>query len=435
MTGKRFTFFRRQFRRWVAAAILLTIAWSARPAWAQTSEPTASPIPTTAESTGVAPGLDPLPNGGVVQAGCSSCGGDGIFSGGCSSCGGGASSCRPGIFHPEYCCCNFGDSCVGRFFGGLYQCICCPDPCYVPQWTPVADSAFFVDAARPVTQMKLRWDTGLDLKDPDRAEFFWAREGVNQAAIPNCGNTGGFGKGPNCIPRTIDYESLTLVMEAAAGPAGIVIETPYEHFDVDPGAADALVSGSNRCCPVSGFEDIKIATKAMLLDCELMQLTFQFKTYIPSGDFHKGLGTGHVSLEPSLLFNVRVSADTYVQGQLSYWIPLGGDSVYESDIFHTHWSLNHVLWRPCPGITVVGTAELNEWSVLYGEYTIPDYGITINGKTTPVAGSAEATMVSAGPGIRAFFCDKIDLGVGTAFALTGNHWEEELIRAEFRWRF
>jgi hypothetical protein len=44
-------------------------------------------------------------------------------------------------------------------------------------------------------------------------------------------------------------------------------------------------------------------------------------------------------------------------------------------------------------------------------------------------------MVSAGPGLRLFICDKIDLGVGSAFAFTGTHWAEELIRAEFRWRF
>jgi len=43
--------------------------------------------------------------------------------------------------------------------------------------------------------------------------------------------------------------------------------------------------------------------------------------------------------------------------------------------------------------------------------------------------------VSAGPGIRMFICDTIDLGVGTQFALTGTHWDEELVRAEFRWRF
>jgi hypothetical protein len=44
-------------------------------------------------------------------------------------------------------------------------------------------------------------------------------------------------------------------------------------------------------------------------------------------------------------------------------------------------------------------------------------------------------MASAGPGVRLFICDKIDLGVGTAFAFTTDHWAKELIRAEFRWRF
>ena len=44
--------------------------------------------------------------------------------------------------------CTFGcDSACGRFLNDVYNCICCPDPCYEPHWTALADSAFFVDAA------------------------------------------------------------------------------------------------------------------------------------------------------------------------------------------------------------------------------------------------------------------------------------------------
>jgi len=44
-------------------------------------------------------------------------------------------------------------------------------------------------------------------------------------------------------------------------------------------------------------------------------------------------------------------------------------------------------------------------------------------------------MVSGGPGLRLFICEKFDIGVGSAIAFTGDRWAEELIRAEFRWRF
>src|SRR5262249_37938184 len=122
----------------------------------------------------------------------------------------------------------------------------------------------------------------------------------------------------------------------------------------------------NQLCPISGFGDLSIGNKALLLDCCLMQITFQFKTTLPTGSFLQGLGTGHVSLEPSLLFNINCGHDTYLQGQLSYWIPVGGDPLYQGNIFHTHYSLNHLLWKPCNGVLVIGTAELSHWTVLNG---------------------------------------------------------------------
>jgi hypothetical protein len=129
----------------------------------------------------------------------------------------------------------------------------------------------------------------------------------------------------------------------AAGQAATVMNVPA-----------SSVPGTNGLCNASGFGDMVIGTKSMLLDCCLMQLTFQFKTFLPVGDFTNGLGTGHVSLEPSLLFNINCAKDTYLQGQLAYWIPIGGDPLYEGNIYHMHFSLNHVLWRPCPGVQVVG---------------------------------------------------------------------------------
>ncbi len=420
-----------RFSWWRAGAVLLA-AWSVHSAAAQNA-PSAEAAPAeklgSADSSASADvGKPATPDSGVTQAGCSSCGSGMPAPGSMPAAGGMAAPCGVGCYPGRTCtpgCCD-GTTCIGKLFCGLHDCICCPDPCYEPKWVPVADSAFFVDAARPKTQMRLRWDSGFDFKDADRAEYFWARESVNQIEPQGPCTRHGFGKGPGCIPRRLDHEDLSLYMEGAGEKASVFVETPYKEI----GPETSAISPS-PCCNKSGFGDLIIGTKSLLLDCELVQITFQFKTFIPTGDFTNGLGTGHVSLEPSILFNLKISPVSYLQGQFSYWIPIGGDDLYQGNIYHMHFSYNHVLWHLMSDVLVVGTAELNEWSVLGGNYTSSD--ILIAGRPVPVSATTE--IVSAGPGIRLFICDKIDIGVGTAFALTGRHWEEELIRAEFRWRF
>ena len=57
--------------------------------------------------------------------------------------------------------------------------------------------------------------------------------------------------------------------------------------------------------------------KSVMFDSELLLFTFQFKTYIPTGNAAAGLGTGHVSLEPSLLSTLKLSSNAYLQSQLA----------------------------------------------------------------------------------------------------------------------
>src|SRR6266849_2460978 len=251
--------------------------------------PHADPIP-------VSSSIDLSPAGSdILQTGCSTCGsghlGGPVSDMGCASCGG---NCVPGH---EPCACCTADSFVGRFFCGLHDCICCPDPCYEPHWVAAADAAFFVDAARPVTQMRLRWDNQFNIPNPDRAEFIMARENVNQLEPSGPCTRHGVGKGPNCIASRIDVEDLSLYNEVASGNFSAFVEVPYR--EVDPTTAPISAAlGRDPCCNHSGFADMNVGTKSLLLDCELAQVAFQFKTFIPVGNFTTGLGTGHVSLEP-----------------------------------------------------------------------------------------------------------------------------------------
>jgi hypothetical protein len=252
--------------------------------------------------------------------------------------------------------------------------------------------------------MRLRINQGWDMNFPDRAEFFWAQENVKA--------TGNQGRGPGVLVRSIDFSDVSLYTEVAAGRAGLSVEVPYRRIEGDFSS--------------SGFSDVIIGTKALLLDCPLLQIAFEFKTFIPAGQSTQGLGTGHVSLEPSLLWGVCLAPTTFLQAQTALWIPVGGDSGFQGNVFHYHFSLNQILWRPCPDLQLIGTAELNGWTFLNGLETDP---------TVPALVSARRNIMSAGPGIRFVICDKIDFGLGSAFSITEQRLAEEWLRFEFRWRF
>jgi len=401
---------RGHWKGWLVPAAYALAAAMPSTSAAQSNPP--PPLPPAVVMPGADPSAAPAardtvgcdPN--ILQAGCSSCAsphlGEPVLDGGCDTCGG---PCIPG--HKPCCgCCA--DTCVGRFFGGIYECICCPDPCYDPHWVAAANAALFVDGARPVSQTTLRWDSGLNLQFPDRAEYFWAR-------------ADGKGKGP-AFPingfkgeTSLDYNDLHLITEAASGNFSATLDIPYRSVD------------SQLAPHAAGFGDITIGTKSMLFDCELLQFTFQFNTTVPSGNFTHGIGNGHVSLEPSLLLALRVAENTYFQGQLSEWIPLGGDADYMGAILHYHTSLNHVLWRPIEDVQLIGTGEFVGYSFQHGQFTDPVFG--------PFQKASNDSYLSIGPGLRLVICDRIDFGFGAQFAISDRHFAEQLYRTEFRWRF
>jgi hypothetical protein len=208
---------------------------------------------------------------------------------------------------------------------------------------------------------------------------------------------------------------MSLYTEGATGRIGLFVETPYR--SIDP---DFAPHGS-------GLADMNAGTKTLLYDCELLQLTFQFRTWIPMGNFRKGLGTGHAALEPSLILGLKLAPETFLQAQVAEWIPVGGDPVYQGSILMTKWGVNHVLCRVVPDVPLMGTAELDTWSFQHGEYTDPLLG--------PFQKSSGTTYASAGGGLRLVVCDKIDFGTAALFSLAEPHFADQLYRLEFRVRF
>jgi hypothetical protein len=313
----------------------------------------------------------------------------------CDYCGGG---------------CNSGSCCAdcesagrfGRFGMAVYRGLCCPDPCYKPVWTPLADAAFFTNAVRPMNQQRFRWDLGEDLTRPDRAEYFWAR-------------TTDSGKGPRPAPYAIDYHELSHYVEVAQGSFGASFEYRYRSLDAEGAHA-------------AGFGDLTIGTKTLLFDTSLVQFAFQFLTHVPAGVANRGLGVGHVSLEPGAVLGFNLTPNSFLQAELSEWIPLGGDRDHAGAIFRHNVSYNHVLARPMPGVPIIGVIEMKGWRFQDGAYT----DVTQTPQFQPASGES---YVHGAAGVRMFFCDRADIGVSYSTPVTSDGWAEKWVRSEFRIRY
>lgn len=340
-------------------------------------------------------GLSAFHNGSGFASRGGSCGDGRCGNGGGGNCG--EYGCIPGR-RPCHGGCD-DDSWFGRVFGCILREICCPDPCYEPRWIAEANAAFFQISPRPVTQTRLRWDAGFRLGRPDTAEFFWAKIG---------------GKGPKVNTPFLHYNDLTLTQEIAAKGASVVIEIPYRTVDPNVGPGG------------SGMGDMSIGAKSVLLDSELLLASMQITTFVPTGNFTSGTGTGHVSIEPALLTALKLAPTTYAQSELALWIPIGGTNGHAGTVFHYHASLNHNLYQYGNVFGIIGTLELNGYN-FRGSFT--------NFPGGAVIGAGGRNYVNAGPGVRVHICDHFDFGVGMAFGFDRNHGPGHLYRTEMRVRY
>jgi hypothetical protein len=382
----------------------------------------------------------------ILVQGCSSCGKGTIGSGGGLGAGGshlsgGSSTCGPEGCTPGRHNCypwEHNKTFAGRMAGAMYEALCCPDPCYEGKWIPLADSAFYSDSIRPISQQKLRWDIGRNLVNPTRNAYMFAPNPIFPYPV-----------------KSLNYNDVYISTEIATGGFSILSDISYRTLSIDPSEGGGA------------FGDMMIGTKSLLFDTELIQIAMEFKTFLPTGNFTAGFGTGHVSLEPSLLVCLKLKEKTYLQGQISEWIPLGSTTPpvgTAGSLLHAHLSLNHVLHEVNPDIPIIGTLEYSGYYFQAGGNqdvsTIPTGSISTSSSSTnsstndfygsssssssssgttssiPVTNSSGISYQYIGPGLRMFMGSHYDMGVGAQFALSGNNrFAEQLYRVEFRLRY
>jgi hypothetical protein len=147
--------------------------------------------------------------------------------------------------------------------------------------TVVDSSVGYIDSAIPGNQFRLRYDAAFDNRFPNRAEFFWAKGQPLGPGVP--------------APETrVDYHELSGYLEGLLTQRlSAFVEVPWRFLNPEVNA------------DTNGLADVNAGFKWAFAYSNDCVGAFQLRTYAPSGDSTRGLGTHHVSLEPALLLYNR----------------------------------------------------------------------------------------------------------------------------------
>jgi hypothetical protein len=289
-----------------------------------------------------------------------------------------------------------------------------------PPFSTSDSNVGYIDSAIPATQFRFRFDAAYDKRVPDRAEFFYRAAMRPGGGIPPTAETG------------VDYQDIVPYLELGiTDRLSFFVEAPVRFLNPELNANTA------------GVSDIQPGVKYVLWTQLDELLTFQLRTYAPTGDADRRLGTDHASLEPGLLYLRRVDDRLNIEGELKVWVPLDPSKTvtgedFAGEILRYGIGAGYLL-NPCcecccnsrgdcGASRVTGVVEFVGWSILDGFGTVADAaGVSQQDVSGDTIVNAMFGIRWSNPGSSVF------LSYGRA--LTGDVWYEDLLRAEYVIRF
>ena len=307
----------------------------------------------------------------------------------------------------------------GNFCEPVFNHVVSNDCCYgVQNWSPllrrlgvdatgceepgigherVMFAPFEIDPTQPTNYWLVRYDSGFGLRTPDRAEYFWSKPG----------------KGPAMSRDQINFQDLRFINETGSDSFSVITEIPVRFID-----ADSLHS-------TSGIGDMKVATKLRLINGQKWQVTQILRTYINTGSARKGVGAGHLSLEPGLLARYELSPDTYLHSECKLWVPIAGDPVFSGNVLRSGLGISHVLYET-DRFAIIPNLEMVNFTYLTGQKTVGTRSPRVNGEAA----------INLMPGARFVFGPKGDLGLFelgvSGLVGLGDEYVNQMFRVDFK---
>jgi hypothetical protein len=277
--------------------------------------------------------------------------------------------------------------------------------------------AEFVDGAVPLSFVRTRVDAAYNSNRPTRAEFFMPAEGKNFRGLP-------------LTETRVDYQEVHTYAEYAFSPIfSAFIDAPARFLN-------PTVNRNHF-----GASDLQIGAKYSFLQQGPLVATAQLRTYFPTGDASKGLGTGHGSAEPGLLFLYQGSPKWRVESEIMVLVPIN-DEKYGGEVIRYGSAFSYGERNP-EGFWFTPVVEGQGWSVVRGResvlrnilVTTRTRGITTKTlvPTTLMQTAVGDAIFNGDVGVRAGWGTVGDIYVGYSRALTGDVWYKDMFRVELRW--
>jgi hypothetical protein len=262
----------------------------------------------------------------------------------------------------------------------------------------------YIDPALPVSQIRIRADDAYTNTHPDRAEFFYAKDGP-----------------PFTVTR-LNYQELSSYVEyAPVQRASAFVEIPIR-FDEFQGHGET-----------SGLSDMNVGAKYAFIYSPTRVVTAQFRTYIPTGRADKGLGTDHVSLEPAILFFQQLTNRLSLEGEFRDWIPVGGND-FSGNILRCGLGVSYRIYDN-GWLRMFPVTEFVSWTVLSGRESTRNDTAIIEAAGQDIVNAKFGVRVGFGRLLPGSTMSRADFYAGYGRALTGDWWYQQMMRFEFRVRY
>lgn len=287
----------------------------------------------------------------------------------------------------------------------------------------------YIDDATVDSRIRVRFESGWHNHFPDRAEFFYAKCGCYRdlAGNPNY-DPDAPGPGPGIV-TDLNFQQFYVQAEySGGGRVSVFAELPTR--SIKPQAFASPASFSNQ----SGLGDLRAGAKIGLLAAPDRAVTLQVKGFLPTGKAENGLGTHHVSLEPTLLAFNTVNDRVTIESQAGLWLPFNGsqgltsDDKFSGNIFFYGIGPSVEVYRN-GSVALAPVVELVGWHVLGGLQTTGSPGVIPNDDATGT------NIVNLKIGARVTWSPQSSFYVGWGHALTTASWYENILRFEYRFSF
>jgi hypothetical protein len=276
----------------------------------------------------------------------------------------------------------------------------------------------YIDNAIVESQIVVRAEDEIQNLTYDLAEFF----------IPQCKCGSPPGTGPPIDLTNLNAQILHLYGEYAVNRRfSVFTDVPVRWLQ--PVEPKSILFGNQ-----AGLSDVMAGFKFALAASPQHYVTFEVQSFFPSGSPSKGLGTGHYSVQPSILYYQRVTNRLTLESEFGGDHPIGGTD-FAGDVLNYGIGPSYKLYAS-DRFEFAPLVEFIGWRILNGQVTNGTPSECTNSlETNPTCSAAGINILNLKGGARVTVGAHNSVYVGYGRALTGAYWYLRVMRVEYRYTF